>query len=498
MIRILLTILLILFIQILESQISFNLDITLNRVDLEDEVVNISIRDFDDNGQEEIWVNYVNLDDNYSIELWRLVSYDLEGEILSIYTEYCTPERQLTKCYLFEWDDTRYLIEVYNENINEFCSCIIEMYNFDSNVLLDSEVIEIGETYGVFGYCFNTRYVTIKTYENSCYIYLGLLQGDEGDENGYWGSEMYKFLFDQNSLNLVENIPEGGSKLLKYEENDFLIAFGEGGSWNYPSFYSVSNSINSVTQNSPAVVEEIFSISSNDYQYLTYLTRNDSNYPDYGLLIYITPNYNFVCFSPDFSEILWENSNPGINQIYISTSTCVNTNLGDYFILYFYKDLSQQPYCEVRNRVTGNVALTQESDILPFSINRRSDNELLFFTDNETQINVYSLSEEIQVSADNNQISMAINDLQNYPNPFNPTTTISFSIQNESNVELSIYNTKGQKVKILSHNEFDIGYHSIVWNGDDDSNKPVSSGIYFYKLNVNGKTVSVKKCLLLK
>ena len=86
----------------------------------------------------------------------------------------------------------------------------------------------------------------------------------------------------------------------------------------------------------------------------------------------------------------------------------------------------------------------------------------------------------------------------NYPNPFNPTTTISFSIPEESNAELSVYNIKGQKVKILANNEFNKGNHSVVWNGNDYTGKPVSSGIYFYKLNVNGKLKAVKKCLLLK
>jgi len=87
---------------------------------------------------------------------------------------------------------------------------------------------------------------------------------------------------------------------------------------------------------------------------------------------------------------------------------------------------------------------------------------------------------------------------QNYPNPFNPTTTIEFSIKNNSKVELAIFNIKGQKIKTLSHNEFTKGSHSIIWNGDDELGNSVSSGIYYYKLNVNGKTEVVKKCLLLK
>jgi hypothetical protein len=88
--------------------------------------------------------------------------------------------------------------------------------------------------------------------------------------------------------------------------------------------------------------------------------------------------------------------------------------------------------------------------------------------------------------------------LSNFPNPFNPTTTIEFSIQNDSQIELVIFNTKGQKVKTLADRQFTPGPHSIIWNGEDESGKPVSSGIYFYKLQVNGKMEAMKKCLLLK
>lgn len=86
----------------------------------------------------------------------------------------------------------------------------------------------------------------------------------------------------------------------------------------------------------------------------------------------------------------------------------------------------------------------------------------------------------------------------NYPNPFNPTTTISFSIPNENKVELSVYNIKGQKVKTLVNNELDKGIHSVVWYGDDEAGKSVSSGVYFYKLNVNGTSNQIRKCILMK
>ncbi len=97
-----------------------------------------------------------------------------------------------------------------------------------------------------------------------------------------------------------------------------------------------------------------------------------------------------------------------------------------------------------------------------------------------------------------NTISLTENNLFNHPNPFNPSTTIEFSLKNNSKVFLSIFNIKGQKIKNLVQNELIKGNHSIIWNGADESGKEVSSGIYYFKLNVNGKSETVKKCLLLK
>ena len=88
--------------------------------------------------------------------------------------------------------------------------------------------------------------------------------------------------------------------------------------------------------------------------------------------------------------------------------------------------------------------------------------------------------------------------LTNYPNPFNPTTTISFSVpQMSSFVTLEIYNVKGQKVKTLVNETKSAGEHSVVWDGRDSNNKPVSSGIYFYNLKA-GRFEKSRKMLLLK
>ena len=108
------------------------------------------------------------------------------------------------------------------------------------------------------------------------------------------------------------------------------------------------------------------------------------------------------------------------------------------------------------------------------------------------------ISLEGLLGTDENEIIPNFFNLKNYPNPFNPTTTIEFTIQYDSKVELTIYNIKGQKVKTLAHNDFVKGAHSVIWNGDNKMGKALSSGIYYYKLSINEKTEAVKKCLLLK
>ncbi|MCK4696103.1 MAG: T9SS type A sorting domain-containing protein, partial [Candidatus Cloacimonetes bacterium] len=79
---------------------------------------------------------------------------------------------------------------------------------------------------------------------------------------------------------------------------------------------------------------------------------------------------------------------------------------------------------------------------------------------------------------------------QNFPNPFNPSTTISFTLTAEDgeNAELIIYNIKGQKVKEFLIVSPSPGHTlSVTWDGTDDNNKPVGSGIYLYQLRTGDK-----------
>jgi len=85
----------------------------------------------------------------------------------------------------------------------------------------------------------------------------------------------------------------------------------------------------------------------------------------------------------------------------------------------------------------------------------------------------------------------------NYPNPFNPSTTINFSLPKTAPVRLVIYNIRGQKVKELLNESLEGGNHNVVWNGRDDGNRPVASGVYFARLEQSGVT-KISKMMLMK
>lgn len=85
---------------------------------------------------------------------------------------------------------------------------------------------------------------------------------------------------------------------------------------------------------------------------------------------------------------------------------------------------------------------------------------------------------------------------QNLPNPFTSTTSICYQLPVKSKVSLKIYSVTGQLVRTLVDTKKEPGYHKVNWNGRNDAGKPVSSGIYFYRLEAGGYTDTRKLILM--
>jgi FlgD Ig-like domain len=86
---------------------------------------------------------------------------------------------------------------------------------------------------------------------------------------------------------------------------------------------------------------------------------------------------------------------------------------------------------------------------------------------------------------------------QNYPNPFNPSTVINYQIAQNSQVNLTVYDILGQKVKTLVNGLQQAGYYNITWDGSNDLGSKVAAGIYFYRLQ-SGNFFKTLKMNLLK
>jgi len=86
---------------------------------------------------------------------------------------------------------------------------------------------------------------------------------------------------------------------------------------------------------------------------------------------------------------------------------------------------------------------------------------------------------------------------QNYPNPFNLTTLIKYQLPTNSKLSLKVYNVAGQEVCTLVDERQKPGYYTVQWNGRDNNNRTVASGIYFYRLEA-GNFNDTKKLILLR
>jgi len=101
----------------------------------------------------------------------------------------------------------------------------------------------------------------------------------------------------------------------------------------------------------------------------------------------------------------------------------------------------------------------------------------------------------VQPEASNMPTDFALR--QNFPNPFNPTTTIRYELPKSEQVQLTVYNMLGQKVRTLVNERHDAGRYTVLWDGKDEAGRMVGSGLYFYQVQA-GNFVKTAKMVFLK
>ncbi len=86
---------------------------------------------------------------------------------------------------------------------------------------------------------------------------------------------------------------------------------------------------------------------------------------------------------------------------------------------------------------------------------------------------------------------------QNYPNPFNPATTISYTLPEAQNVNIAVYNIKGDLVKQLVSGRQEAGVYSISWDATNAAGQKVTTGVYLYRIKA-GEFNETKKMTLMQ
>jgi hypothetical protein len=116
---------------------------------------------------------------------------------------------------------------------------------------------------------------------------------------------------------------------------------------------------------------------------------------------------------------------------------------------------------------------------------------------NETSGINFNVPSDVENAADNSSsVPLEFELSRNHPNPFNPATEIEYTLKRPAQVTLQIYNVLGQQVKTLVSEYQSAGSYDIVWDGKNARGRKVTSGIYFYRLEVNGVSQTRRMVLL--
>ena len=85
---------------------------------------------------------------------------------------------------------------------------------------------------------------------------------------------------------------------------------------------------------------------------------------------------------------------------------------------------------------------------------------------------------------------------QNSPNPFNPHTKITFAVSKPGNVDVRVFNARGELVRTLAKQWFPQGQHTVTWDGRTEAGGGAPSGVYFAVAKSNGSTDRIKMMLM--
>ena len=86
--------------------------------------------------------------------------------------------------------------------------------------------------------------------------------------------------------------------------------------------------------------------------------------------------------------------------------------------------------------------------------------------------------------------------VRNYPNPFNPEMYVKVALPEENNLTITVFNSLGQKIRLLVNGNYSPGYYNFKWDGKDDAERSVNSGMYFFRIQTDNKNYFLKALMV--
>lgn len=101
-------------------------------------------------------------------------------------------------------------------------------------------------------------------------------------------------------------------------------------------------------------------------------------------------------------------------------------------------------------------------------------------------LNYIDVERQVPTSVDDGVVPEMLGLTQNYSNPFNPQATIEYAVPAEGPVRVTVFDSRGRRVRTLVDERQSAGEHTVIWDGRDDEGNPLATGVYFHRLDAAG------------
>ena len=485
------------FIQTGLPQTSFDYFFHITKDTAHDELRSLHLADMDEDGLDEIYLLYINDEEDY----WKIQGYDHQGQCILNHSE----PQLIGKIRLFEWSDEFYII-----------TSKIGNYYIDMKVYRIPDFAEVASLYNTLNsdYYYAIRDLQVDCSSGMPIIYQGLKIGWDYEYGGSSHTNLLTFDFNGSTIGYLN---ESGGKGYQIFPNTNLTT-------NYSDWWDDMGGGGDGLSFSELDGESFLSLEEPGL--CTLIGDDDGSYINYGAIVYISGDYQAPVlrnYSPDYQTVLWQRDLPLSSGHYAAAN--VSYNGEDWYLLLF--DHTSE-YVHIIDRYSGETVAGHFTLRKPFSLKKTATDGMLLFEKKDGGYDVYTNDSHYYTSIHQHEVPQPPQDvyLVNYPNPFNPSTEIMFNLtaKDAEAAKIEIFNIKGQKVKQLSiSNDQLLGgmssrprearglvrrpsdkerrveiSSSVTWDGTDSNHQPVASGVYFYRLVVNHKSVAQKKMMMIK